>query len=609
MNFLKPNLFEKCISFFKEIKTSFAFFSLFLVLSLLTLPESSFSESFRAYWRSGFSTSIILRDLILSLFLFFMPGIAIYHIFFKQKRPEYELPLIVTISCAMGYLCFWFFFISNTVGQTVARYLAGFDVCFFIYLKWNHKTIVSHALKYICFLMLGVGLFYHTLLNSVFSTQLQGDQIQIAMNYHSRSLPSDSALPMWLADRLFKNEDPRNLADNWRSSDRPPLQAGLVLEQTPVLWKSFNSTYRYQSIAVTLQLLWVPAIWMLCQIFRVRKVTFIAVFLACRCSSFFFLNTVYVWPKLLAGAIEIMSFCLLLQWRKKNTQFTITLASILVALSLLSHGGSFFFFPALLIAFVWSIAGKSMVLIFKRCSIALLPFIILLGSWMSYQKFYDPPGDRLLKMHLACMPDVDSRTFFQTFKDCYREASLDQIWSNKLSNLLFLFGNRIPQIDEDLFLHLQTRDFFYLFWTFGLLNLGWLAFGWSNKNREASEVLRLSFLCIITSLIFWIVVLFGPKATSIHQGPYATFILCFVSLVVALERWPRLQQLVIVYQLIYFVLVNVLWAPGYSPLVKAGLQEFSFIVYLLASLGLMVYSISKLTKTTTTSDFFELNCS
>ncbi|WP_225852883.1 hypothetical protein, partial [Haemophilus parainfluenzae] len=57
------------------------------------------------------------------------------------------------------------------------------------------------------------------------------------------SLPPDNILPYLFAERLYHGIDPRPLLGEWQSSDRPPLQAGLLLLQALLTGLVFPTTW------------------------------------------------------------------------------------------------------------------------------------------------------------------------------------------------------------------------------------------------------------------------------------------------------------------------------------------------------------------------------
>jgi len=65
---------------------------------------------------------------------------------------------------------------------------------------------------------------------------------------------------------------------------------------------------------------------------------------------------------------------------------------------------------------------------------AAIGFVVLAGPWMAYQRLYEPPANRLFKMHMAGVADVDPRGFLETALDSYRKLGWRGAFENKASN-------------------------------------------------------------------------------------------------------------------------------------------------------------------------------
>ena len=46
--------------------------------------------------------------------------------------------------------------------------------------------------------------------------------------------------------------------------------------------------------------------------------------------------------------------------------------------------------------------------------------VVMMGSWSAYQKYDDPPGNRLIKWHLGGVTEIDDRGSLETIVDSYR---------------------------------------------------------------------------------------------------------------------------------------------------------------------------------------------
>ena len=201
---------------------------------------------------------------------------------------------------------------------------------------------------------------------------------------------------------------PSGMGD-WKSSDRPPLQSGAVLAQYPFMPRPRELGYTI--LSVILQSLWVCGLWLLLTALRLNSKAVSWALLTCAFSGFVFTNSFFVWPKLLAASYLLGFFALLfsgrLRRRSQNGVFLSVVGAMLVTFSLLSHGGTIF-------AFIGAIGAAAVFrtpMGLKHLLLAASVSFVLYLPWVGYQKFYDPPGDRLLKFHLAGVEHVDPRPF------------------------------------------------------------------------------------------------------------------------------------------------------------------------------------------------------
>src|SRR5207253_2323176 len=80
----------------------------------------------------------------------------------------------------------------------------------------------------------------------------------------------------------------------------------------------------------------------------------------------------------------------------------------------------------------------------------------------------------------------------------------------------------IPREPVSVWRGIRRREFFTLFWTLGLLNIGWLVLFVAWRRRK-SVGLGSHILCLVAaSLACWLILMFGPGITVPHLGPYAT---------------------------------------------------------------------------------------
>jgi hypothetical protein len=156
--------------------------------------------------------------------------------------------------------------------------------------------------------------------------------------------------------------------------------------------------------------------------------------------------------------------------------------------------------------------------------------------WMVFQSFVDPPGNRLLKWHLAGVIDVDGRSFLAALRDSYgasswhaylqgRIANFNAIvgaWPNSLLELISLSpSSAASHRAHDFFNLLPSLHGFALAVIVAILALPFV--------RPAQRAIALRMLVAIgATLAASAVLLFIPGSALNHQGTYATQVLATV---------------------------------------------------------------------------------
>jgi hypothetical protein len=374
----------------------------------------------------------------------------------------------------------------------------------------------------------------------------------------------DNMLPLLFASKLATHAPLGGyLFGDWLSSDRPPLEAGFVLLQWPQ-WYPSGREGDYQFLGTVLQSAWVPALWVA---FRVRGVPAgrtCAAVLATAATGVMYMNTVYVWPKMLAGALAVCALAILVsrdpgdRWRGAGL-----LVTVLTALSLLAHGGTCFG----LLAFVPFVIRLRREITAGAVAAGAAAAAVLYVPWMLYQHFVDPPGDRLLKWMLAGVTPIDSRGVMPTIVEQYRSLFLAQFLANKGGNVMTLLVN--PGLLRQLHLEwtgsfygsARIAELYFLVPAAGLLVLGALALLLPSGRRRLANVGPLAAFTALATAV-WVTLLWGGSVVpaQIHVGPYANLIL-FTGLcalgVTALP--PLLGGVILVASAAWFA---VEWLPG-----------------------------------------------
>jgi len=516
---------------------------------------------------------LILRFVLLAIFFsayLYIPGLVLTT--FIKKIENYYKPLIALAFCLLfSYVNLYLYLYKSPVAHVMSvAYLGLFvlSVGALIVHKGIRGRVTQPQILLPIFFALSVCLFYNFL---AFNRKID-QQPLIQSQYVIYRMPDDNILPFYFTNQILQQNT--QLADGtWLFSDRPPLQTGVMLT-TDIISRpktaitTINQEYTYQVIASLLQCSWVLGLWAICKQLGLKNKQIVFVFLLAIFSGFMFLNSVFVWPKLLSAALFLGGIAI---WLKpKITQWEAVLSGGLIGLSLLSHTGAAFSVPILIIL----LARRSR--FHKRQIILCIAAIILLMvPWSGFVHAKNPPGNRLIKMHLAGDPNADSSSFTQALRYDYSHQTLHKTIDNKLSNFTTVFHMPLTWDNHGL----QEADFRYTFWSLGLLNLGWWAYFANFRKRKNTQDINLLLTGTLVSLGLWCLLMFSPDAALIHAGSYVNNLLLIGCLGVLISFYKRvwLKYLVILVAAIHFfitwvILPNSTW-PVSPPAVVASIAS------------------------------------
>lgn len=360
--------------------------------------------------------------------------------------------------------------------------------------------------------------------------------------------PGDNLIPLIFADRIYAHDPVRPFCcGDWLSSDRPPLQSGIVLLERPIHLLG-NKELDYELLSAGLQCLWVCGVWCLLTALRVSEKRILQTLVFLVFSGFLFYNSVFTWPKLLAATCILLALSIVIDVilrQKSITSFEIVLAAMSIGSALMSHPGSIFSLAAFALLLFTRFRG---LFLQRRLIIGLLVLMAYALPWSAYQKFVDPPGNRLIKMHLAGEVYIDSRSTWQGIRDAYTTHSLKQIVNFKLSNLALLMGKKpLDALGLNVWslqggVHIDHRSAEesriaqreWIWNAVGVLNVGWLVGLFIlSKRRKKQLAVPLSGWLIAAALInfvFWSLVTFGPGETVTTHSSYADIFLLSLGL-------------------------------------------------------------------------------
>jgi hypothetical protein len=564
-----------------------------------TLPSPAHATYLYELARAGWRAVLVC----FAALAFLLPGLAVAFIVNRYIALEPVRMAIVVLVAAglLGYFVFWFYFMSAGAGQIVSI-LAEFDACcvcvFFIggARKTGQRRLPGAVMAVLAATVL-VAIFY----SSLGFVYLSDDNVGAAMQrrFFTYSLPPDNVLPEMVAERLYRDESLRPpLLSGWQTSDRPPLQAGLVLMQYPV-WRVITPDLVYQLISIFLQCCWLASVWVLLRSAGLSYRRMLPVLALCLFSGFCFLHSVYVWPKLLAAAFCLMGLSMFVTptgLSVKLSRWEWMLAGLCFGLSLLSHSGSSF-----------TIAGIFIVLAFQRKDVVwrhaipgLACLVILILPWVMFQKLYDPPGDQLIKLSLTGEMNRDL-SLVQALGKAYHGMTIGEFAHRRWEDIKILFYHDaidlLPARNLREYLDHFTREQFYTFFSaIGIVNLGFLLrlFRPRKNLPGAFKVPDQLVSIVLISLPIWILLMSEARATVIHAGSLANLLLMLVAGGLYLATvFPRGVYVVIAIQAILIFPLTVFSRPALQPethliydiVLDPGMLSIAFLA--LATLAVM----------------------
>jgi len=510
---------------------------------------------------------------------------------------------------AAGYVAFWLWFLSPRAGHLVSFLLPLLAAACLIWIRSKLDVGGRQALRS---LLVPAALMFAASLLILTSGYLYGgtrDALETPGIRFTHPLPADNALPFTFAEGIRYQRIPRPISADWLTSDRPPLQTGIALSQYPFLPQPRE--LGYEIVGALAQSLWIPAMWLLLVSFDIDRRLMSTILAVTILSGFVFVNTFYVWPKLLAGAYVIPIAAVILQDKlRKRLECSITLSLIAggsIAFAVLSHGTSFF----ALIGLALTAALMRKRLPWKPLAlIALAGFLVYL-PWLLYQKLYDPPGDRLLKLQLAGVAQIDSRPFSRVILTAYQDLGLRNFLENKRHNLVAMTMNEGEGVRNAAALvtgseqrvraakNLRNIFFFQFLADLGFLAPGFaaLVIGLSRRHRSTNWRLATALSAYVAlTLAVWCLLMFMPGSTVIHQGSYATVIFAFAACLLAL--WsvsPALATVLGALQILLNFLAYFIFR--YDPLFEDELTprglEYGELILATLSLGAVFLLLAK----------------
>ena len=521
----------------------------------------------------------LLLLLGLHLALTGLPGVAAALL--AARRGVTQVPVLLAIAlaaiCVVGLLGFWTYFADRVLGEAFSYFVVFGAVGLTVWAlrggRLDRELLRGLGVPLALWALGSAFLVFLGFVHGGSDVPLLTSSIRF-----SHGLPGDNGVPVLTAEWIFAHGHhgtPLEQGGDWRLSDRPPLQAGFALAQRPFGWDF--ELRNYQLLGVVLQQLWIVGLWALLLAARVGRVTRALVMVVVLVSGLALLNGFFVWPKMLPAGLLLAAAALVatpLWLDLRRNLWAAALVAALCALALLGHGASIFgIIPLVAVAAYRGLPS------WRWLGVGVAVGIALMAPWSAYQKWEDPPGNRLVKWTLAGVAEVDDRGVVETIVDSYSEAGLHGTYVNKKQNFITMtnFTAVADSLSEvigrgnldEIVRTIRGINFFYLFPSLGLLLLTPLAMvaGWRRRGLNPDEwSFALTCLAIFAiGVVGWALICFGniAAATVVHFGSYFLPLIGLVVGVVGLRAvFPRFALL---YVGLSAVLSLAVYAPALDP--------------------------------------------
>jgi hypothetical protein len=327
------------------------------------------------------------------------------------------------------------------------------------------------------------------------------------------------------------------------------LQSGwILLCAPPGKWIGASFAEAAHHAAVWFQMLWIAAVWWWLRALGTRPRLAAGVIAAVIPSGFFIIHSVYVWPKLAAGALMLGAFIAWFLERDAEHRAPVRFVAggALAALAYLAHGGAAFALLAIAPLAWWRWRRVP----WRRWLLAGAAFTVLMLPWITYQKFYDPPGNRLLKWHLGGVIPPDERGTLETLLSSYSETPPAELWRHRVANFRVQIYGPWSELARFRMTRAQERrdaEFFFLGFALGWWNLGFAALAvlgvpWFRRWRavEFPAGVWSSLSWALLTWLIWIGLMFLGGNAVIHQGSFTVPLLLLPLLALALWHASRI---------------------------------------------------------------------
>ncbi len=446
------------------------------------------------------------------------------------------LAIALAVSGGAAMLTFWAYYANHLIGLAVSYLVPLVSALLIGFVLWDwrpeRELVRAIATPFALWALATAFLVFFGFIHGG-----SDHPLEVAGTRFAAGITTDNLIPHFFTEWFYghgHHGTPPIFQPDWLASDRPPLQIGYGLAQRPWFW-NLNGLDS-QLIGVALQQLWVIGLWALLAAFKVRRLSGALALIAVLFSPLAIVNGFFVWPKLLPAALLLGAAALVMTplWERTRADWRLAaLVGALAALAMLAHGSSIFAIIPLAIVALWRGVPS-----WRWIGAAAAIGILLLAPWSAYQKWGDPPGNRLDRWFLAGDSEVKEEGTLTAIVNAYSDEGLGGALHNKYENLVTVVGGgpsyeaakrSVEAIEADQIpdaLNNVRQVFFFDFLPgMGLLVVAPLVMLFGRRRvRDPGDwsFALTAYVVVGIGLLAWVLILFGNDVarTDIHQGSY-----------------------------------------------------------------------------------------
>ncbi|MBN2234925.1 MAG: hypothetical protein JW706_07230 [Opitutales bacterium] len=436
---------------------------------------------------------------------------------------EFGLLLFFAIPSSIGYAAFFIYIWSPLAGFFFSFSLAAAaGILILVQAKQIEKLpgeLIRQYLPAFCIALLSAVL-YSSLLHLNWNPH--NSIVTAQERFFAHVLPLDNFLPYTTMERLFTGEGLKPFVMEWRSTDRPPLQAAILLLVRPFMRDSIEG---YQGVSVFINCWAFIGVFYLLLRMGIQRNASLWILSLIVFSGTFFVNGAYVWPRVFPLVFLCIVIGMLIGERQQRKDFPYWLSiGIGCALSILVHQGS-----AIALAGVF---GAYLIrhprLLRSQIVAATIVLAIWILPWIVFQKTYDPPGNMLQKRFLANHPEFDDVPFKDALIHAYTNITFNDWLSGRLANIKVIIGDFRTDFCH-FFLQIGRGSHLFRLGTFLSLgiatlpaSIGFFAPLFRRRHGSSTDTRSWWFLAymLIAGLALWTILLLPSGRTIIPHGSY-----------------------------------------------------------------------------------------